>query len=391
VYTVFVAPDSLQENVTGQTFRSVYVGTSTDAKDNEPVFTFTDHKVFTGAPGVSAENLFPALAVDGFGHVYAVWSNNTDILYSYSADAGNTWSPAVRVNQGETVGRSNVFPWADADANGHLVIAWYGADRVGSSNDANVMAPCPTDLLGDFASTTCMKDWANWRVYIVESLNAHFSSPAFVQAVASDHVNHRGTISTGGLTGNANRDMGDFFKVALDPQHRANLAHGDDHLLRGANPSDPNNIDNPNASRLIRAYFTRQLQTSPGIITSGQCAGQPPETGQKLRGSGRIAPAVNFALTFKSDPMNGTLQYADSAADVKVQSSNGAQAVEFQGACVTANGDAKVNGAIGYTYHVQACDNGDHGARDTLFIRVTGPNLDYSNSGVLTEGDFKRN
>src|SRR5207302_4062108 len=51
LYQVFVAPDSVTENLTGGALRSVYVGVSTDVKMGLPVFTFTDHKIFTGPAG----------------------------------------------------------------------------------------------------------------------------------------------------------------------------------------------------------------------------------------------------------------------------------------------------------------------------------------------------
>jgi len=75
--------------------RSVYVGVSTDAKLGLPAFTFTDTKVFN-RPGRCAESsavkLFPALATDDFGFVYAVWSDNSNVFYSFSANQGTTWS-----------------------------------------------------------------------------------------------------------------------------------------------------------------------------------------------------------------------------------------------------------------------------------------------------------
>src|SRR6266478_5006818 len=82
LYQIFVAPDSVTENLTGGALRSVYVGVSTDVKMGLPVFTFTDNKVFTGPVGSNAENLFPALAADDFGFVYTVWSDNTNVFFS---------------------------------------------------------------------------------------------------------------------------------------------------------------------------------------------------------------------------------------------------------------------------------------------------------------------
>jgi len=84
LYQIFAAPDNVTENLTGGALRSVYAGVSTDAKLNLPVYTFTDHKVFTGPASTNNEgavNLFPALATDDSGFVYAVWSDNSNIFF----------------------------------------------------------------------------------------------------------------------------------------------------------------------------------------------------------------------------------------------------------------------------------------------------------------------
>src|SRR5260370_31897037 len=128
LYSVFVASDNPTENASSQPLRSVYVGVSTNAKLGLSAFLFTDTKVFTspaGSPGATfgTNQVFPALAVDNFGFVYAVWSDQTHIFFSSSADQGATWTtPPTQVNSGTTIGKANVFPWIAADANGHVGI-----------------------------------------------------------------------------------------------------------------------------------------------------------------------------------------------------------------------------------------------------------------------------
>jgi hypothetical protein len=236
LYQIFVAPDSAQENATGRPLRTVYVGVSTPAQHAVSPFIFTDYKIYTsppGSPGATngAGQIFPALATDNNGWVYAVWSDNTNIWFSSSSTQGKTWlvNP-VRVNKGSTVGKANVFPWVAADANGHAVVAWLGGDRVGNSNTTP----------------------ANWNVYAAETVNGNVLNPSFMQHQASDHIIHTGTVSTGGLGGSADRSLADFFQVALDPQHRANIAYADNH--------DPSNF------HVGVPYFTRQLTANPGIV-----------------------------------------------------------------------------------------------------------------------------
>jgi hypothetical protein len=266
VYQVFVAPSSATENANGGKLHVVYMGVSKDAKNMAPSYTFTDYRVHAAGASTSLNNIFPSAAVDGFGNVYAVWSDNQSIWYAYSTTQGRTWSPSFRVNSGATVGKANVFPWVAADANGHVAITWFGSDRSGDSNNTAVMAPCSS------TSTTCMRNWANWRVYMAESVNAHAATPTFNQFVASDHVVHRGTISTGGLGGSADRSMGDYFQVAIDPQHRANTAFSDDHKVSPLATAPNTGVDDPNATRLIRANFTREVKAPAGVSTTGTCA-----------------------------------------------------------------------------------------------------------------------
>ncbi len=92
----------------------------------------------------------------------------------------------------------------------------------------------------------------------------------------TDHIIHSGTVSTGGTFGNANRNLLDFFQVALDPQHRANIAFADDHLASPlCTTQSPGHCANndPAAFRAATPYFTYQLKSNPNIVTSGKCAG----------------------------------------------------------------------------------------------------------------------
>ncbi len=274
LYQIFSGPDSAAENVSGAPLRTLYVGVSTDAKPGGPSFTFTDHKIFTSPLGsLGATNgtaqIFPALATDAFGYIYAVWSDNSNIFFSSSSNLGSTWlTTPIQVNQGATVGKANLFPWIAADANGHVVVAWLGANLAGNSNDATVMeATCAN------GTVSC---WAQWNVYAAESVNANAATPKFTQYTASDHVIHYGTVSTGGLGGSANRNLADFFQVALDPQHRANIAFADDHLASPlCSVQTPGHCANndPQAFRVGTPYFTYELRANPKIVNTGVCAG----------------------------------------------------------------------------------------------------------------------
>jgi hypothetical protein len=306
---------------------------------------------------------------------------------------GSTWrTTPVQVNSGATAGKANVFPWVAADANGHVVVVWLGADKAGNSNNVVQMAG------------------AQWNVYAAETVNGNDTAPIFTQYTASDHVIHTETVSTGGLQpgGTASRSLADFFQVALDPQHRANISFADDHIASpectSQSPGHCANND-PQSYRTGQPYFTYQLKANPNVVTSTSggafCSTTPPPPPgfEKITGGGGI-PSVQAGLTAsfgfvaQNDKPNASLSYHDDGAPggaIDVHSANtSVPTVTFSGNCGSFKGDAKVNQNPGYAYTVEACDNGQPGAgNDTFAISVSGPSFSYSNSGTLTNGNIQ--
>src|SRR6266481_2466566 len=245
LYQIFVGPDNPVDNAQNSSsfFNAAYVGVASNVSLTSSTLSFTDTKIFscgagsTCPSGAGLGNLFPALAVDNFGFLYATWSDNANIYYSFSPTHGTRWSPAIKVTQSTPqAGKSNVFPWIAADANGHVAVAWYGADQAGNSNTV----PLTT----------------NWNVFVAETVNGHAITPVFTLSQATDHVNHTGQISTGGLLGSSDRSLADFFQIAIDPtNHLVNVAYADNHVGTSV------------------TYFTRQKKATPGISTKGKCAG----------------------------------------------------------------------------------------------------------------------
>ncbi len=247
VYQIFVGPDNVMDNAQNSAnfINAAYVGVATNVSLTSPTLTFNVYKIFScgaGLPGSKCPsgfglgNLFPALAIDNFGYLYAAWSDNTDIYYSYSKTHGTSWSPAIKVTQSQA-GKSNLFPWVAADANGHVAIAWYGADHAGNSNTIDLST--------------------KWNVYVAESVNGHAIAPVFTLSQATDHSNHTGQISTTGFNPlGSDRSLSDFFQIAIDPtNHLVNVAYDDN-----------------NAGTTL-TYFTRQRKATSGIVTSGPCGG----------------------------------------------------------------------------------------------------------------------
>jgi hypothetical protein len=274
LYVLFSAPDNATENTNSGPQRTMYVGVSQDAKLAASTFTFTDYKVFTSPQGSLGathgnDNIFPALAVDDFGYVYAVWSDNSNIFMASSANQGVSWTAPVRVNSGTTVGKANVFPWVAADANGHVVVTWLGGSLAGESNDVAAMQPTCSD--------GTMDCWAQWNAYAAETVDGHDATPKFMQRTASDHVVHSGTVCTNGTgcSSGDSRSLADFFQVALDPQHRANISYADDHLASPlCSTQSPGHCANndPQTFRQGVPYFTYEVKAVKGIVTTGACA-----------------------------------------------------------------------------------------------------------------------
>jgi hypothetical protein len=355
LYQIFVGPDNPVDNSNNSSafLNAAYVGVATGVSLTNPTLSFTDYKIFScGAgskcpSGAGLGNLFPALAVDNFGYVYAAWSDNGDVYYSFSNNHGTRWAPAIKVTQNTSqAGKSNVFPWIAADGNGHVAIAWYGADQAGNSNTVS-------------ATNT------HWNVFAAESVNGHAISPIFAVSQATDHSNHTGQISTGGLLGSSDRSLADFFQVAIDPNHLVNIAYADNH----AGPSV--------------TYFTRQKTANAGISTKGQCAGTCHEAGGKGHVNGKNGGNAQF--NFNHDECNqapDSASFSDSGSGVNFQATQVTAATFDQVALtVTLTGTGTDNGhPVGFT--IVAADSSL--APPGLFGITLSDG--YNNSGNLLDG-----
>jgi hypothetical protein len=179
---------------------------------------YSTHVAATGKSTTIAA-LFPVVKVAKDGTVYVAYSDGGQgIFMAHSRDQGNTWSEPVRVSDPSST--TSLLPWmAAGDAPGAVDIAWIGnsaatsEDKQGLNNDA-----------------------ANWQVYFAQTFDATSTNPTFYEAIASDHIIHAANISLGGFGGTANRNLGDFFQIALDPQGMAVFAFSDDSNDFSGNP-----------------------------------------------------------------------------------------------------------------------------------------------------------
>ena len=207
--------------------------------------------------------LFDVVKVGDDGTVYYLWSSLQNIYLSHSSDGGLTWSQKVRVNDNATY-KTNIQPWLEAGSDGRVCVVWYG-----STSPVNNSA-------------------ANWDVLFAQSLDADSNAPTFAQQVISDHRIHGSNVSLMGLGGANNRNLIDYFQVALDPQGAAVVAFTDDH----------NDFDG-------HVYVTRQLD-GPSLDASANGNGMvDPESPPPL-------PSQDFGLPevtdFLHDATTGLLQ-----------------------------------------------------------------------------------
>ena len=164
-------------------------------------------------PGGVANIFFVGkVADDGteFGTYYVVYSNGTNIFLKSSKDKAATFSSPVRVDppSGAHATTANLFPWMETGPTpGSVGIVWYGT-KTGPNDDD-----------------------AQWKVYYAQSFNADTANPTFrvVEVTEPEHFIHGSNISTGGLTGTANRNLIDYFQISFDPQGAAVVAYTDDH------------------------------------------------------------------------------------------------------------------------------------------------------------------
>jgi hypothetical protein len=211
IYQIMVGPTNAQELVTCGTpagppscYRTVWMGVSTDGGQ-----TFVDHRVSTGSPSQSFNHNFPNVAVDRAGNVYAAFSDNHNVFYSYSTDGGVSWSGAVKVNKSPA--NTAIFPWLEGGAAGKIDLVYYGTSYYDGKN--------PPD---DYPMT------AAWHVYMAQNLAATTAGSSFTQVQASP-VNHYGGVCEGGISCTGNRDLYDDFGVAASPvTGLASIIYSDD-------------------------------------------------------------------------------------------------------------------------------------------------------------------
>ena len=167
--------------------------------------TWTSH---TADNSVAHGNFFDVVKVADDGSVYVCWSDGQDVYLTHSTDRGVNWSPRVRVNGDESP--LALFPWLEVGSPGRVAVVWYGSN---------------------VASNTNATDWRCWGAV---SIDADAEAPTFYLSEVGGHVIHASNLSQAGLTipvveEEPNRNLCDYFQVAIDPMGACVVAFTDDH------------------------------------------------------------------------------------------------------------------------------------------------------------------
>lgn len=180
----------------------------TDVEGATPVVE--NFSIYQGNSGVS--NVFPVLAVDTAGNLYAAWSQvggasgtSHTVWMATSTDRGQTWSPRKQVS---TLAGTNIMPWIVAGDPGRLNVVWYRGSQPGN----------PNSLANE------------WQIYMAQTLNAFDAAPTFTTVPVSQNVVHRGEICTGGVACDAtgrDRSFLEYPSIWLDSKGAAVVVYND--------------------------------------------------------------------------------------------------------------------------------------------------------------------
>jgi len=193
-------------------YHGVYMAVSTDGG-----LTFTDYPVYVNSdPTVGYGHQFVNVSVDAAGTVYAVYTDDHHVYYSFSTDHGKTWSGPYLIT---TSSGTQIFPWSTAGAAGKLDVVYYQTPYYDGVNTPD-----------NYPNS------AAWTVGFAQNLKATTPGSAWSRQTASP-INHFGGVCESGITCTGNRDLFDDFGVAASPTTGlASIIYSDDQY----DPSGPN-------------------------------------------------------------------------------------------------------------------------------------------------------
>jgi hypothetical protein len=193
-------------------YHGVYVAVSTDGGA-----TFVDRPVYVN-PDVTVGygHQFTNVSVDAAGNVYAFFTDNHNLWYSWSTDRAASWSAPRRVNSGSAA--TAIFPWSVGGSNGKVDVVYYATAYYDGVNTPD-----------NYPAS------ARWYVYLAQNLAATSTKGKWTQTQATPLI-HSGGVCESGVACTGNRDLYDDFGVAADPSTGlASIVYSDDQYRNDAN------------------------------------------------------------------------------------------------------------------------------------------------------------
>jgi hypothetical protein len=256
-------------------------------------------KLHVAAPG-KHQILFPTAAVDRTGTVYLAWTDSVtnQVMLVHSKGSLNKWSKPVFVN-GKPV-NVTVMPWVVAGDGGRVDIAFYGThnDRAPSNN------------------------YGPWYPYLDQTLDARRAHPHFHQVRMTARPNHIDPVCLNGLgcttdtSPAGDRELGDFFKPAINAKGRLLVAYadGDDQLGKEvANgpvpaPSFADIVVQRSGASLFRKVGKLSVAARPtNCVSRAKHAVRVPYDFPKSGKQGASVPALELRGSCLTDPRHGKL------------------------------------------------------------------------------------
>jgi hypothetical protein len=233
--------DATNSNATG--LHVIVVAVSTDGGK-----TFTDHVAYDN-PDVTVDyqNQFPNIAVDRAGDVYAVYSDDRAVFYSFSTDHGQSWHGPFQVSK---VGETAIFPWTTAGDAGKVDIVYYKTPFLATAANANP---------SNFPSTVA------WTVGFAQNLTATTAGSSFSESTPTPVV-HFGAVCQSGAGCTGNRDLFDDFGVTASPTTGlASIVYSDDQFASAG----PNSVNSPSCTDPSVSNTSSCDHTAVATQTSG--------------------------------------------------------------------------------------------------------------------------
>ena len=187
--------------------------------------TWTITTAYTAPAGTTNRGVFPILAVDRGGNVHMVFTNSSatehtscHVFLRSTANpsaATPTWLAPVQVDSGPG-NVSAAQAWVVAGSPGVVDVSWLGSTMTSPDN-----APANPS------------QW--WNVFFAQATNVMSGTPSITQAQVATGVHNHSLCFDGGGCASAgtphgepgNRDLLEYFRMALDPEGNANIVFAD--------------------------------------------------------------------------------------------------------------------------------------------------------------------